>query len=53
MMTLCYVVTGYPLVDKKLIELISNTSGTWVPTENAKGENVIQALTISLGILDY
>lgn len=41
--------SGYPLVDKKLIELISNTSGTWMPAENTEGKKVVQALTISFG----
>ncbi|WP_296385468.1 hypothetical protein [Winogradskyella sp.] len=43
--------SGYPSVDKMMIELINNTPGTWEPAENIKGEKVDQALTISFGIL--
>ena len=41
--------SGYPVIDKKLIELISKTSGTWLPAENSKGEKVDQTLVISFG----
>ena len=43
--------SGYPSVDEKLKELISNTSGTWEPAENSKGEKVDQVLTIAFGVL--
>jgi hypothetical protein len=43
--------SGFPIVDKKLIELISKTSGYWLPAENSDGEKVDQKLTISYGIL--
>lgn len=43
--------SGYSLVDEKLIELISKTSGSWSPAENSDGEKVHQSLTISFGVL--
>lgn len=43
--------SGYPAVDKTMIELISNTLGAWEPAENAKGEKVNQELVISFGLM--
>jgi TonB family protein len=43
--------SGYPNVDDKLLELISNTAGSWIPAENSNGEKVDQMLTISFGVL--
>jgi len=42
--------SGYPLVDKKMIELMSKTSGIWKPAENEKGEKVDQVLVVSFGL---
>lgn len=41
----------YPLVDKKMIELISKTPGTWIPAENEKGEKMDQELVVSFGLM--
>jgi hypothetical protein len=41
--------SGYPLVDEKMIELITKAPGTWSPAENLKGEKVAQELVVSFG----
>ncbi|WP_460218865.1 energy transducer TonB [Psychroserpens sp. MEBiC05023] len=43
--------SGYPEVDKKMIELIKNTPGTWQPAKNDKGEPVDQKLVVSFGLM--
>jgi len=43
--------SNYPLVDKKMIELINNTPGKWQPAENYKGEKVDQELVVSFGLM--
>jgi hypothetical protein len=43
--------SNYPLVDNKMIELIKNTPGTWIPAENHKGEKVDQELVVSFGLM--
>ena len=43
--------SNYPLVDKKMIELISKVPGTWKPAENYKGEKVNQELVVSFGLM--
>ncbi|OUR94266.1 hypothetical protein A9Q87_01060 [Flavobacteriales bacterium 34_180_T64] len=43
--------SGYPEVDKKMIELISKLPGTWTPAENANGEKVDQELVVSFGLM--
>lgn len=42
---------GYPIIDSKMIELLKNTSGTWQPAENVKGEKVDQELVVSFGMV--
>jgi hypothetical protein len=42
--------SGYPLVDKKMIELITTTVGAWKPAENNNGEKVDQELVVSFGL---
>lgn len=42
--------SGYPAIDKRMIELISKAPGKWVPAENAKGDKVDQELVISYGL---
>ncbi|PKA84543.1 hypothetical protein ATE92_2739 [Ulvibacter sp. MAR_2010_11] len=42
--------SGYPIVDEKMIELISKTTGAWEPAENSKGEKVDQELVVSFGL---
>ena len=42
--------SGYPSVDKKMIELITKTPGTWVPAQNIKSEKVDQELVVSFGL---
>ena len=41
----------YPEVDERMIELITNLSGKWLPAENKKGEKVDQELVVSFGLL--
>lgn len=43
--------SGYPLVDKTMIELISTTQRDWKPAQNMKGEKVDQELVVSFGLL--
>ena len=43
--------SGYPDVDKTMIELISKAPGTWEPAKNAKGEKVAQELVVSFGLM--
>lgn len=43
--------SGYPEVDKKMIELISKAPGKWLPAENIKGEKVEQELVVSFGLM--
>jgi len=43
--------SNYPEVDKKIIELIKNTSGAWEAAENTHGEKVDQELVISFGLM--
>jgi len=43
--------SGYPLVDKTMIELINKTPGTWQAAENYKGEKVDQELVVSFGLM--
>lgn len=42
--------SNYLEVDKKMIELITNTDGKWHPAENTKGEKVDQELVVSFGL---
>ena len=42
---------GYPEIDEKMKELISQVPGTWLPAENEKGEKVNQELVVSFGLL--
>ena len=43
--------SGYPAVDKKMIELITKAPDTWQPAEDSKGEKVNQELVISFGLI--
>lgn len=43
--------SGYPIVDKTMIELIYKTPGKWQPAENYKGEKVNQELVVSFGLM--
>ncbi|MGB5499160.1 MAG: hypothetical protein WBM77_09555 [Maribacter sp.] len=43
--------SNYPAVDKKMIELITQAPGSWVPAENSKGQKVDQELVISFGLM--
>ena len=43
--------SGFQLVDKKMIELISTTQKDWKPAQNSKGEKVDQELVVSFGLL--
>ncbi|WP_299277686.1 hypothetical protein [uncultured Psychroserpens sp.] len=40
--------SNHPKVDEKIIELITGSSGQWVPAKNIKGEDVDQELVFSL-----
>ena len=41
--------SNFPVVDKTMIELISNAPGKWMPAENIEGEKVDQELVVSFG----
>jgi len=41
--------SGYPEVDQKMIELISNLPGSWKPAEKAAGQKVNQEFVVSFG----
>lgn len=41
--------SGYPEVDQKMIELISNLPGSWKPAQNAVGQKVKQEFVLSFG----
>ncbi|MBT8273182.1 MAG: energy transducer TonB [Bacteroidia bacterium] len=41
--------SGYIEVDNKIIELISKTTGAWVPAKNSEGEHVDQELVVTFG----
>ena len=43
--------SNYPVVDKRMIDLITNLPGKWEPAENLKGEKVDQELVISFGLI--
>lgn len=43
--------SGYPHLDKTMIELITKAPGVWKPAENTKGEKVDQELVISFGLM--
>jgi len=43
--------SGYPEVDKKMIELIKQTPGNWKPAKNSSGETVNQELVVSFGLM--
>ncbi len=41
--------SGYPHIDKKMIELIHKAPGKWKPAENSKGEKIDQDLVFTFG----
>ena len=41
--------SGYPEIDQKMIESISNLSGFWKPAKNAAGKEVDQEFVLSFG----
>jgi hypothetical protein len=43
--------SGYPIVDKTMIELIINTQKEWSPAENSTGKKVDQELVVSFGLM--
>jgi len=43
--------SGYPSIDKLLIELITKIPGEWEPAENYKGEKVDQEFTFFFGLM--
>ncbi len=43
--------SGYPEVDKKMMELITNMPGEWESAENSKGEKVDEDLIFSYGLM--
>ena len=43
--------SGYPTIDKKMIELITNMPGKWKPAKNSEDKNVEQILVFSFGII--
>lgn len=44
--------TGYTSIDEKLMELIKNIPGKWIPAENSKGEKMAQELVFTFGPRD-
>lgn len=44
--------TGYPSIDKKLIELLKNIPGKWIPAETSNGEKIDQELVFTFGPRD-
>jgi len=43
--------SGYPSIDKKMIELIKKSPGKWKPAENTEGKKVDQDLVFFYGII--
>jgi len=43
--------SGYPSIDKTMIELITKAPGKWEPAANSKGEEVDQEFVFSFGII--
>ncbi|MFH6603796.1 energy transducer TonB [Maribacter algicola] len=43
--------SGYPEVDEKMIQLISDLPGSWIPAKNAAGRPVGQELVVSFGLM--
>ena len=41
--------TGSIKIDKAIVEILKSAPGTWIPAQNAHGENVAQQLTLTLG----
>ena len=42
--------SGYPALDKKMVDLVSNMPGTWESATNSKGEKIEQKFVFSFGI---
>jgi len=42
---------GYKDLDKKMMEIMKNLKGNWIPAKNAKGELVEQTLVVAFGVL--
>ncbi|MBL4669383.1 MAG: hypothetical protein JKY30_08985 [Flavobacteriales bacterium] len=43
--------SGYPSIDKRMVELMTKAPGKWQAAENAKGEKVAQKLVFSFGTI--
>lgn len=43
--------SGYPEVDKRMIDIIKKAPGIWEPAENAEGDKVNQELVVSFGLM--
>jgi len=43
--------SGYPSIDKKMLELIYNMPGKWEPAKNSEDQNVDQILVFSFGLI--
>lgn len=43
--------SGYHRADERIMELIENAPGKWVPAENAEGEKVAQQLVFFFGLI--
>ncbi len=46
------MITGYPSIDQKFVELIKNLPGKWSPAKNVKGELIDQELVFTFGPKD-
>ena len=44
--------TGYPSIDKKLMQLLENIPGKWIPAENANGEKMDYEFVFTFGPRD-
>ena len=44
--------TGYPSIDKKMMALVKNIPGEWIPAQKANGEKIDQELVFTFGLAD-
>ncbi len=42
---------GFTELDNKMVEILNNLEGKWIPAKNAKGETVEQTLVIAFGVI--
>lgn len=44
--------TGYPSIDEKLMALVKNIPGEWIPAQKANGEKINQEFVFTFGLAD-